>query len=160
MINMLNIFELILCSFQVIIKDKYPRMSGRKQVKIADLTPTTKGDLSLTFEVAEILEKSQGGDQMTCKIVDETGVINAYFDQYVKFIVEGSVYEIINFRCKVVNHYLRLQMMYAIYYIRKNTELAKKPLKVGFKDFENDLSKNFYVQANKEKKIEKKQQNQ
>lgn len=77
-------------------------------MKIADLTPATRGDLSLTFEVAEILEKSQDGEQITCRIVDETGVIKAYFDQYVKFVAEGSVYEIINFKCKVVNHYLRL----------------------------------------------------
>lgn len=38
--------------------------------------------------------------------------------------------------------------------------MAKKPLKVGFKDFENDLSKKFYVEANKEKKNDNKEQNQ
>lgn len=51
-------------------------------------------------------------------------------------------------------------MLYEFLYFRKNTELAKKPLKVGFKDFENDLSKKFYVEANKDIKTENKEQNQ
>ncbi len=47
---------------------------------------------------------------MRCRVVDESGVIDAYFKQYGKFIKEGSVLELKDFRCQVVDHHLRLEL--------------------------------------------------
>jgi hypothetical protein len=86
-------------------------MSGESQLKIKDLNPSTRGEYTLVFEVAEVVSRHKESDSIACRVVDETGVINAYFDQYSEFVKEGGVYELKNFRCKVFEHHLRLEMM-------------------------------------------------
>lgn len=82
--------------------------------KIAELVPNCKGERPLVFEVAKVVERAANGETAVCRVVDETGVITAEFSQFVQYIVEGSVYQLTNFKCKVVNHHLRLEMTYAI----------------------------------------------
>jgi hypothetical protein len=96
-------------------------MSGLRQVKISELTPTTKGELSLVFEVHEVLKRTQveGKEVVSCRVVDESGIINAYFDQFANKFTEGNVFELQNFRCRVVDHHLRLEMMYYIPNVEK-----------------------------------------
>lgn len=81
--------------------------------KIGELVPNCRGEKPLVFEVSKILERASNGETALCRIVDETGVITAEFNQFVQYITEGSVYQLTNFRCKVVNHHLILEMTYA-----------------------------------------------
>lgn len=69
-------------------------MSTHKQVKIAELTPASKGELSLVFEVDSVIERGQveGKETVTCRVVDETGIITAHFDQYATKFIPGSVF--------------------------------------------------------------------
>lgn len=89
-------------------------MSANQTVKIADLSPSSKKDLTLVFEVNEVLDRPQaeGKEAVLCRVVDETGIITAYFDQYAAKFTVGTVFEIQNFKCRVVDHHLRLEMMY------------------------------------------------
>ena len=57
------------------------------------------------------MSRKSNDEDITCQIVDETGIITAYFNQYAKFVSKGSVYELVNLRCNVVDHHLRLEMM-------------------------------------------------
>ncbi len=88
-------------------------MSANQVVKISDLSPSFRKDLTLVFEVHEVIERSssEGMETVVCRVVDETGIITACFDQYASKFIVGAVFEIQNFRCKVVDHHLRLEMM-------------------------------------------------
>lgn len=66
----------------------------------------------LRFEVAEAAPSSNNPDEVFFKMADETGCINAYFHNHGKHIKNGSVYELTNFKCKVVDHSLRVELMY------------------------------------------------
>lgn len=55
--------------------------------KIAELVPNCKGESPLVFEVTKILERSSNNETALCRIVDETGVITAEFNQFVQYIV-------------------------------------------------------------------------
>lgn len=96
-------------------------MSANQTVKIADLSPSSSKDLTLVFEVHEVLDRPQveGKEAVLCRVVDETGIITAHLDQYATKFTVGTVFEIQNFKCKVVDHHLRLEMMYAIFYLEK-----------------------------------------
>lgn len=65
------------------------------------------------------LTQLEGVETVLCRVVDETGIITAYFDQFASKFTVGSVFEIQNFRCKVVDHHLRLEMMYFMHDVEK-----------------------------------------
>lgn len=79
-------------------------------ITISELTPNTKGKFTLKFEVAEVATPLTNSEQVECKIVDETGCIDAFFNNFGKYIKVGGVYELISFKCKVVQHSMRVQL--------------------------------------------------
>jgi hypothetical protein len=88
-------------------------MSANQVVKISDLSPSSRKDLTLVFEVHEVVGRTpvEGKETVMCRVVDETGIITACFDQYADKFIAGTVFEIQNFKCRVVDHHLRLEMM-------------------------------------------------
>lgn len=89
------------------------------------MTPNTKRGHTLIFEVVKVLELSKDGQQVECRVVDESGIITAFFDQYGKYITEGSVLELTDFKCRVIDHHLKLLMTYSFNKLEKIQSLAK-----------------------------------
>ena len=85
-----------------------------KKIEIAQLNPTTPRGLSLIFEVVEVLSRSDNQQKVWCRVVDQSGVITACFDEYGQFIKAGSVIELQSFKCQVVDHHLLLTLRYII----------------------------------------------
>ena len=89
-------------------------MSGKvffflKLVKIDRLTPTAK-DFDLLFELTEV--KSKSGGVMECRIVDDTGIIDASFNKIIDKLEAGKVYLMTNLTTQLKNNRLQIIMTY------------------------------------------------
>ena len=76
-------------------------------IKIASLTPAHK-NFTLLFELIEI--ESRTDHELRCRIVDDTGIIDACFNKYAQKLEDGIVYEMTNLKCKVINSHLQVKM--------------------------------------------------
>lgn len=83
-----------------------------ESITIGELTPATRGGYSLRFEVVETASVGSNPEELLLKLADDTGCINAYFNNHGKHIKIGNVYDLTNFRCKVVDHHLRVELLY------------------------------------------------
>lgn len=73
--------------------------------KICDLNPYAT-DFSLEFEICEIVTKSKG--IIVCRIVDDTGIVDACFDKFPDKLDKDKVYKMQNLKCNVVDGHLRV----------------------------------------------------
>ncbi len=70
---------------------------------------------------------------MKCQLVDETGMVTAFFDKHMNYLKESYVYQIDHLKCKVVDNHLMVVM-------RQNTTITKEPGSLSFKDKSVDVS--------------------
>lgn len=80
-----------------------------KQAKIEQLEPTLS-NFQLYFEIESVGDRS--GDTLNCRIVDDTGIVQAYFNRYARKLDIGGVYLMTNLKCCLVDGSLRVEMTY------------------------------------------------
>ena len=76
-------------------------------VKIEQIEPNIK-DFQLHFEISEVTFRNN--DKIQCRIVDDTGIVDAYFDRFGNKLDKGGVYLMTHLNCAIVGNRLRVEM--------------------------------------------------
>ena len=76
-------------------------------MKINKLNPL-QTDFDLLFELTQITSKDQG--ILKCRIVDDTGIINAIFDSHIDKLEAGVVYHMTHLKAELNQGSLQIVM--------------------------------------------------
>lgn len=74
-------------------------------VKIEGIIPSSS-DFDLYFEIDEILARDT--DKIVCRLVDDTGIIDACFNRFVNKLERGGCYAMTGLNAVVVDSRMRL----------------------------------------------------
>lgn len=74
-------------------------------MKIEGITPSSS-DFDLYFEIDEILARD--ADKIACRLVDDTGIIDAAFNRFSNKLERGGCYAMTNLNAVIVDSRIRV----------------------------------------------------
>ncbi len=81
----------------------------------------------------EIVEATKNGDKINCRIVDDTGIVNAYFDRFGSKLKVGGVFLMTHLKSCLIDSHIRVEMRYILPNSAKRHKLVNNQILLGLK---------------------------